>query len=60
MITLNQNQKDVKKMFDTLNSKKTSSKKYEEMLQKIGKYAESVKESEYFRQIVKDDLLSRF
>lgn len=58
MAALNSNQKDIKQMFDLLESKNISVTKYERLLQKIGKYADSVGETAYFKQILKEAILA--
>ena len=57
MKNVNPVQKEIKMMFDTLNAKNISSRKYESLLQEIGRYAESKNEGAYLKSIVRDELL---
>lgn len=43
------NQKEIKEMFDNLNTKSISSRKYESLLQEIGCYATSKNEDAFFK-----------
>ena len=55
--TLNENQKDIKEMFDMLNTKNISSRKYETFLLRIEDYAKSKGECPYFKQILLEEIL---
>ena len=50
-------QKEIKEMFDILNAKSISNRKYESLLQKIGRYATSKNEDLFFKEIVKAEIL---
>lgn len=56
----NQNQKDVKEMFDLLNTKKISTKKYQGMLDQISAYAKQNGEEKFFKAILKEDIENSF
>lgn len=56
----NQNQKDVKEMFDLLNTKNISTKKYQSMLSQISTYAKQNGEEKFFKAILKEDIENSF
>ena len=53
---LNSIQKNIKKLFDALNTKNISNKKYENFVNQIGKYAEQNNEYEYFETLLFDQI----
>jgi hypothetical protein len=52
MKNLTANQKEIKEMFDILNTKSISNKKYESLLLEIKYYAESKNEHLFFRDLL--------
>ena len=57
MKTLTATQKEIKEMFDVLNTKSISNRKYESLLQEIGRYATSKNEDVFFKGIVRAEVL---
>ena len=57
MKTLTATQKEIKEMFDVLNTKSISNRKYESLLQEIGRYATSKNEDVFFKGIVRAEIL---
>lgn len=57
METRNQNQIDIKEMFNLLGTKNISTAKYEKLLNGISTYAKSVKEEKFFKALLKEDIL---
>lgn len=57
MTHLNENQKDIQNMFNEVNTKSISNKKYESLINKISEYADLKGESKFFKKILLEEIL---